>query len=453
MIPDDLLRDVLEFALEAFRQSERTHTGVAIPKQVRPLLRFKKLNNAGLTTMRRTLEDQEAIRRAVSEGMQSFLAEASGPPVEPVALLWLQRPEGWEAEAERYLAEYADRKRLERLAIEERGAEKRLAAAERHLATAREEVVRLGRELADEKRRRDEAVRRAREAERVSGALEQRLSEAQGETRRAKQAAESAQQEAGDARLALSAAHEVADALRAEVERMSVLRDEALRARAAADEQLAARDAGPDAGIGVDPAALGVASQQLQEAADALNRAMGTVSAAAAAAATRSHTQRKPLASQPRDAQRPRRKPIAIPGGRYGDDVEVATFLLASPGIIAILDGYNVAMTAWPDATLEEQRERLVAAAEDVVRRVGTRVRIVFDGADLPSWRAGRRLVSVEFSEAGVIADDSIRNIVDTLPAEQHIVVVTSDNALTASVRALGANTINSAQFLAAIGR
>jgi predicted RNA-binding protein with PIN domain len=59
----------------------------------------------------------------------------------------------------------------------------------------------------------------------------------------------------------------------------------------------------------------------------------------------------------------------------------------------------------------------------------------------------------VQFSSAGTIADDLIRSLVSTLPAEQKVVVVTSDKDLVASVRAMGANTISSQQFIAALGR
>ena len=76
---------------------------------------------------------------------------------------------------------------------------------------------------------------------------------------------------------------------------------------------------------------------------------------------------------------------------------------------------------------------------------------MVFDGADVVGWTTARRLVNVQFSEAGVIADNTIREVVSALPDEQPIVVVSSDRELVASVRALGANTVGSAPFLVAI--
>jgi len=156
-------------------------------------------------------------------------------------------------------------------------------------------------------------------------------------------------------------------------------------------------------------------------------------------------------ATRPRPARRSQRVPVPIPGGRYGDDAEVVRFLVGVPNIVVIVDGYNVAKTGWPDLELAVQRDRLVEALENLVRRAGTRIRVVFDGAEVVGWTTARRLVNVQFSEAGVIADDTIRDIVSALPDEQSIVVVSSDRELVASVRALGANTVGSAPFLAII--
>ena len=122
-------------------------------------------------------------------------------------------------------------------------------------------------------------------------------------------------------------------------------------------------------------------------------------------------------------------------------------------GVIVVVDGYNVAKTGWPALDLETERERVVATVEDLVRREGTRVRVVFDGADEPGGSRARRLVHVQFSSAASSADDAIRDTVSALPASQSVVVVTSDKALAASVRAMGANTIGSQQFLDAVSR
>jgi predicted RNA-binding protein with PIN domain len=123
------------------------------------------------------------------------------------------------------------------------------------------------------------------------------------------------------------------------------------------------------------------------------------------------------------------------------------------PGVVVVVDGYNVAKTAWPDLDLESQREHLVGALENLVRRSGTRVRVVFDGSDVVGWGTARRLVHVQFSPPGVIADDLIREIVAGLDDSQPIVVVSSDRDLVASVRTSGANSLAARQFVDAVIR
>jgi predicted RNA-binding protein with PIN domain len=140
---------------------------------------------------------------------------------------------------------------------------------------------------------------------------------------------------------------------------------------------------------------------------------------------------------------------VAIPGGLYADSAAVAEHLLRLPGIVVLVDGYNVAKLGWAALSLEAQRERTIVTAEDIARRWGTDVTIVFDGADVPGASAPRRrLVRVVYSPAGVLADDVLRAEVDQLDHRRQVVVVTSDQAVVADVRAAGANTIASDQFL-----
>ena len=66
---------------------------------------------------------------------------------------------------------------------------------------------------------------------------------------------------------------------------------------------------------------------------------------------------------------------------------------------------------------------------------------------------AGRRLIRVQFSPPGVIADDVIRAEVQALPATTPVVVVTNDQAIVADVRVDGANVVSSDMLLAIAGR
>ncbi len=84
-----------------------------------------------------------------------------------------------------------------------------------------------------------------------------------------------------------------------------------------------------------------------------------------------------------------------------------------------LVDGYNVAKQAWPSLDLAGQRVVLLDAIENLVRRFGSDITVVFDGADVVGASAdGRRIVRVVFSPDGVLADDVIRDEVRRLPAD-----------------------------------
>ncbi len=149
-----------------------------------------------------------------------------------------------------------------------------------------------------------------------------------------------------------------------------------------------------------------------------------------------------------------RRTPLPLPGGVFADTTEAATHLVRQPGVLLVVDGYNVAKLGWPDEPLPVERERLLDALEELVARHGTAVHVVFDGADV--WTAPstcRRRLRVEFSPAGVSADDVIVEMVGSLPAERPIVVATNDGEVRAGARAGGANVVSSQQLLAVARR
>jgi predicted RNA-binding protein with PIN domain len=157
------------------------------------------------------------------------------------------------------------------------------------------------------------------------------------------------------------------------------------------------------------------------------------------------------LASPPeKGSPRPvsKRKALPMPGGVLGDSQAAAEHLLRS-GATVLVDGYNVAKLAWPLLDLEGQRVVLLDAAENVARRFGSDVTVVFDGSDVVGAAAdGRRIVRVVYSPSDRIADDVIRDEVRRLPASRQVVVVTNDNEILRDVRALGANTMSSEQLI-----
>lgn len=150
------------------------------------------------------------------------------------------------------------------------------------------------------------------------------------------------------------------------------------------------------------------------------------------------------------DRRAPTRTPIALPGRVHGNPEAEAEFLVRVPDVVVLVDGYNVAMQGWPSLSLEQQRAQCIAGAEHVARRWGTEIHVVFDGTDVVGAHStARRLVRVTFSPEGVIADDVLRVEVRAIDPARPVVVVTDDKAVVRDTRAMGANHLPSAAFLA----
>ncbi|HEY8548018.1 MAG TPA: NYN domain-containing protein, partial [Acidimicrobiales bacterium] len=151
-----------------------------------------------------------------------------------------------------------------------------------------------------------------------------------------------------------------------------------------------------------------------------------------------------------------RRAPVALPPGMRDDAVDVVDHLLRAPGMLLLVDGYNVSMVGWPDVPLHEQRRRLLAALEEKALRTAAPIEVVFDGVevDTPLVRGqGRPLVRVRFSPPGVEADDVVLDMVAQLPPHRPVTVASSDNRVRTGARAQGANLLHARQLVAALRR
>jgi predicted RNA-binding protein with PIN domain len=139
----------------------------------------------------------------------------------------------------------------------------------------------------------------------------------------------------------------------------------------------------------------------------------------------------------------------------FDDSAAAAEHLVASPGAVLVVDGYNVSHAAWPGTSIADQRERLVTALAELHARAGVEVEVVFDGADVePAWSAGARTpVRVRFSPAGVEADDVVLQLVDELPRHRPVVVASSDRRVRDGARARGAATVSSTPLLSVLHR
>jgi predicted RNA-binding protein with PIN domain len=404
-IDNSLLRSALEFAVDIAAAGQKLRPPLPIPAGLKQYLNKPRLPAAVLGPVRRIVEADDAFRSRLAAGATPEL-------VDPIGLLWLQRPPGWEASVAA-LVEEAERKAEDddaRAAL--RRAEKRREAAELIAVRTRAEIVGLSERLA--------AVTAELHDRRVDVV---KLTDAVAELRAELIDTRNEVRHANDRAAAAARRAELADAdRRAAVARLAAA--EGVRDNVLADRVVAAADA-------ATVAALAGLAQDL-----------------AAQLAALAEPDTSTAAGREAGSAATRRRPLSIPGGVLGESDAATSFLLRS-GATVLVDGYNVAKLGWPDLDLAEQRRVLLELAENVARRHGTDLTVVFDGANVVGATTDqRRMVRVVYSPHGVLADDVIRAEVDRLPASRHVVVVTNDAAIVADVRASGANHVTSNRFL-----
>ncbi len=393
-LSDRSLRSALEFAVGLAAAGQRTQPPLVFPAGLKPFLKLQSLPTAALAKVRVAVEDDEAYRLVLA-------GVATRDLIDEVGMLWLQRPVGWQEDAVA-LVEAADRARGEaRESAEVRREQKRREAAEAAGEKARAELVAVRGQLETERATRAEAQAELARMRAEVTTLTTRLNETERMARRRTAGAAQADTRAGE------------------------VEDELAGLRVELADALAARDAALAA------AAHGEGRVDLERVRVLLTEAL--VLSKGAAPRARGH----------------RRKPVAIPGAVYGKPTAEAEHLFRTPEVVVLVDGYNVAKLGWPDRSLEQQRTACIGAGERIARRWGTLVHIVFDGADVVgAHAAGRRLVRVSYSPAGVIADDILRAEVESIDTRRPVVVVTNDQAVVQDVRAAGANTVASDVFL-----
>jgi predicted RNA-binding protein with PIN domain len=396
------LRSMVEFAVLIAQEGQTFKPPLTYPGSLKRYFGADRVPSKALSGLVRAIDRDDRFRDRIAAGAIPEL-------VDEIGRLWLSRPDGWEAQA-KMLADEADREAAHTDAVNElKRAEKRRDAAERATVRARAEVVSLQAAIGD----RDELV--------------------------------------ASLRTDVAKLSDEADALRAE---LVDTRTEARHARDREQSALGRLAASEDARA---------AAEQLQGAAETVRD--GVLADRAALAAERSElarlaAQAESLATQlaalssPDETGAPapvRRKALPMPGGVMGDSSAAADYLMRS-GASVLIDGYNVAKLAWPKLDLEGQRVVLLDAVENLARRYGSDMTVVFDGADVVGAATDqRRIVRVVYSPADVIADDVIRDEVRRLPPTRQVVVVTNDREIVGDVRGMGANTMTSDQLLTLI--
>ena len=394
------LRSAVEYAVLMAQEGQKFKPPLAYPAPLKRYFNTDRLPSSVLASLARAIDGDDEFRKKIARGAVPEL-------VDDLGRAWLKRPAGWVDEVTRLAAE-ADAAAEEASAAKAlKRAEKRRAAAEQVAARTRAELV----TLEDAVTERDEVIEGLRsDAVKLRDQLDEirgELIDTRNEARHARDREAAAVARLADAEAERSAAVEAKGT--AESVRDDVLAD---RAALAAERSELARLAAQAESLAAQLAALAA----------------------------------PPTAGRPTPVAR---KPLPMPGGILGDSEAAAEYLLRS-GASVLIDGYNVAKLAWPKLDLAGQRVVLLDAVENLARRYGSDITVVFDGADVIGAAADqRRVARVVYSPAGVIADDVIRDEVGRLPPTRQVVVVTNDQEIVRDVRANGANTLTSDQLLA----
>jgi predicted RNA-binding protein with PIN domain len=396
-----------------------------VPPGLRPFARFTPARRARLAAvpLAHALEHDALLRQRVAARVREALPDVadavaagrSAPAAEPVdvaSLVYLLRPPGWP----RVLAEACRQVAREQEAEQSRDSAREVAslrnALQRARADAQAEAQRLRAEAAAARAEVDQMRRKLRE-----------------EVGAARRTAATAAQEAGDARRDRDQALAAAAAAEAEARRG--------RARAAqAEAALEASRRARREGRGDDDVRLRMLLDTLIGAAQGIRRELALAPADgrpadSVAAALEPDAPADPTAGA--DAR-----------GLAADDPAGLARLLALPAVHLVVDGYNVTMSAYGDASLEAQRGRLLAGLGALAARTGAEVTCVFDGAGrvTPLALAAPRGVRLLFSPEDVAADEVIRQLVRQEPAGRPVVVVSDDREVADGVRRAGARPV-----------
>ncbi len=468
----DLLRGVLDLALGVARV-DAAHDPSTVPSELRSVVRHAKVVPRARAA---------ADRAGVDDAFRARIAEAVDPAeLTPAERLWLERPDGWEAEladlvaARAAEAEEGDARRaLTREQRVRRTAEEARDRAQADLERLRADLADLRIELAEVRAEADGAAARAERAEVDRTDAVRRLKDLEAAHARLH---EQRREERAAAEVVLPPESEP------EPERGPPPQPEAPAARAersdAPDPEStggveapggppapAEAPAGPPAestpAAEVDPAvarAVAGAATAAASLADSLaevaallgpDPASSPASADGRALPPGPDRRSRPSERRRRPAERRRtgRRPAPLPGGVHDDSHQAAAHLVRLDDAALLVDGYNASMAVWPDHSISEQRQRLLSALDGLEARVGVDTTVVFDGVEAAAGTApGAGRVRVAFTDADVEADDLILEMVDLLPVHRPVVVATDDRRVRDGARRRGANVIDIPQL------
>lgn len=428
----------------------------APPAPLRPLLKFAKLPTRAVRSVLEVLDSDAAFRESVAHDLEA------DQPDRP-SWLFLTRPDGWQEELQLLadsLLEEADAA----------SAAARLRTAERHLETTREALEETREQLTAAERRLQELgeelsqVRDERRAlRRELAAAKEQVEQLGDERARAVRNLKSAEELAANR---LTTIRELEAQLAAPA--MTSAQDATVGGRTKAEPVASATTPGPagPAGDEVEESALllpgvatelaasfGVAAAALNELVTAFEGIGRTLTGADSQGNTvpEADTRAGVPCAEPVGRDRPTRRPRIRPTrGALENSPEGILQALRTPGVMVLVDGYNVAMQAWPQLGKAAQRDSLIRFSSNLAARTAAEFHLVFDGVgdgERPSVSTALA-VRLHFSPDDTEADDVILEMLDCAPSRP-AVVVSSDNRVRAGARARGALSLSSAEVIA----
>jgi len=405
-------RPVLEAALAQARRDAQDETAPAPPKALHPYLNFSRVPDRALTAAWVALGD-DGFRQRVRQLM-------SGDELDEALATLLDRPDGWQTSFDAAAEAWSQSERAGATMVEAGSARRRLDAA---TAATR----RLTAELADSQQALTaEQQRRAALADEL-------------ETVREALSAADERSEAAVAQRA-RAIRELKD-----TERRLAAKTTELRQAVEAQHTAAKSEPPPPPS---PPRPIDAASElaAIRAALAALARSVDDLDA-------RLRGPSEPVTAT-QAAARTRRPAPRLSRGLVDGTVDAVAARLTLPGVLVLVDGWNVGMSGWAQLDQHTQRNRVVDGLSELAVRHRCEIHVVFDGLDDGSAasRVGAGRVRVHFTREGVEADDRILELIDAVPLDRPVVVVSSDQRVQSGSRDRNALVLGSEEMVLAIG-
>lgn len=404
-------RPVLEAALAQARRDAQDTTAPAPPKALHPYLNFSRVPDRALTAAWVALDD-DGFRQRVRQLM-------AGDELDEALATLLDRPDGWETAFDAAAEAWSESERAGATRVEEGSARRRLDAATAAAQRLTGELTATQQALVAEQQRR---VALAGELETLRDAI-------------------AAADERSDAAVAqrTRAIRELKDTERRLAAKTTELRQAVERNQTIVPTEMPPTPSAPPIDAQAELATIRAALAAVARSVDVLD--------------ARLHGPAEPLAATVATT-RTRRPAPRLTRGIVDGTVDAVASRLALGGVLVLVDGWNVGMSGWAHLDQRTQRKRVVDGLSELAVRHRCEIHVVFDGVDDGSdaSRVGAGQVRVHFTPEGVEADDRILELIEAVPLDRPVVVVSSDQRVRTGGRDRNALVLGSDEMVLAIG-